>query len=339
MKMKHKLNVAGWMCIPMVLLMMACEVEFSPNADWKDVPVVYGVVDQDDDTTWVRVERCFLGEGNITSYGAISDSINYAKGSIAVSMAAYRQGEMVDTFDFEYTERNRAEGQFAYEAQPVYYALTGGRLAKVDECKLYVRRVADGKLIASAQTYLVKQTNDELVTEPNTRVKFATGRTTTIKWNGLENGRRYQPRVVLYYEEDGVVKSEDFLCGDVKVTGTSNSYSCSYERVSLLTELRERLAGDTGRKRLIDTVDLFLTTCNEDLHAYMMTTDATLQGLGNEQSYSNVEGGVGVFGARRTHLHKWVPVNVAVKAGRNIDDNNAGFLWCLNQLGIGEWVL
>ena len=60
-----------------IFLFYACEVEFSPNAEWKEVPSVYCILDQDDDTTWVRVEKCFLGEGSIYNYGMISDSINY----------------------------------------------------------------------------------------------------------------------------------------------------------------------------------------------------------------------------------------------------------------------
>ena len=38
----------------------SCEVEFDPNEEWKAVTVVYGVLDQDDDTTFVRVQKGFL---------------------------------------------------------------------------------------------------------------------------------------------------------------------------------------------------------------------------------------------------------------------------------------
>ena len=66
--MKHNpfpRHFAPLILIAASLLLSACEVEFSPNAEWREIPVVYCVLDQDDDTTFVRVERCFLGEGNI----------------------------------------------------------------------------------------------------------------------------------------------------------------------------------------------------------------------------------------------------------------------------------
>ncbi|MBQ6096732.1 MAG: hypothetical protein IJK99_03190, partial [Bacteroidales bacterium] len=69
-----------------VSLFASCEVEFSPNADWKEIPVVYCVLDQDDDTSYVRVQRCFLGEGNQYQYTSVADSIYYPQGALSVAI-------------------------------------------------------------------------------------------------------------------------------------------------------------------------------------------------------------------------------------------------------------
>ena len=98
------------------MLMTSCEVEFSPNAEWKNVPVVYAILDQDDDTTWVRVQRCYLSDGNIYQYGSHSDSINYPQGSISVALLAYGDGALKDSIAFTYTERDRDAGAFAYKS-------------------------------------------------------------------------------------------------------------------------------------------------------------------------------------------------------------------------------
>ena len=91
------------------LLLTSCEVDFSPNAPWKEVPVVHCLLDQDDDTTWVRVEKCFLGEGNIYTYGAVSDSINYPKDSIIVRLLAFDYWGRCDTIPFTYTITSRRD--------------------------------------------------------------------------------------------------------------------------------------------------------------------------------------------------------------------------------------
>ena len=88
-----------------MLLLTSCEVEFSPNAEWKEIPVVYCLLDQDDDTTWARVERCYLGEGSIYSYSGNTDSINYPAGSIEVQLVKLYNGEeqayIEDNYDLE----------------------------------------------------------------------------------------------------------------------------------------------------------------------------------------------------------------------------------------------
>ena len=64
----------------------SCEVEFSPNADYKEVPVVYCILNQDEDTTWARIQKCYLGENDLNSYTDIKDSTNYPEGAIEVKL-------------------------------------------------------------------------------------------------------------------------------------------------------------------------------------------------------------------------------------------------------------
>ena len=51
-----------------LLAFSSCRVEFSPNAPWRDVPSVYCVLDPEEDTVWVRLQRCYLGEDNLYNY-------------------------------------------------------------------------------------------------------------------------------------------------------------------------------------------------------------------------------------------------------------------------------
>ena len=53
---------------------VSCDNDFNPNAEWKETMVVYGLLDQDQDTTWVRVQKCYLGEGDMIAMSSIMDS-------------------------------------------------------------------------------------------------------------------------------------------------------------------------------------------------------------------------------------------------------------------------
>ena len=324
------------------MLMTGCEVEFSPNADWKNVPVVYCLLDQDDDTTWVRVQRCYLSEGNIYQYGSNSDSINYPQGSISVALLAYQDGTLKDSIAFTYTEIDRDSGAFAYIAQPVYYAVTKNKLRENYTYVLNVRNTADGKILATTDPItLIKKTNGTLISKPSITVT-PSGDTLggfyfnemdpasgaqgacVIQWNPLENARLYQPMVRFYYEAGGTRHHVDLLCPRV----TSSTSEVRYTRDQFLNDLKTKLIDDTSDKHYIPHVDIYLTCCSEELNAYISTSSQGTSINQEHETFSNIIGGVGVFAARRTHLYKGMPSDNSIQPGVGLHD-------LLLHLGVG----
>ena len=73
-----------------LLAFSSCRVEFSPNAPWRDVPSVYCVLDPEEDTVWVRLQRCYLGEDNLYNYSSIADSNYYLPDAVSVHLLAWK---------------------------------------------------------------------------------------------------------------------------------------------------------------------------------------------------------------------------------------------------------
>ena len=323
--------------IPFITLLAACEVDFTPNAEWKNVPSIYCMLDQDDDTTWVRVQRCFLPEDNIYDYGQISDSSNYPQGSITVSLLAYENGSLKDSMAFSYAERDRDSGLFAHQAQPLYWCETRRRLKDNYSYVLSVRDAASGMLLASSDPVsLIRQAEEtSLITKPTVNAfgggfgfyDVATGGTANnchIKWNRLENARRYQPIVRFYYSVDGDTLHVDLHGPSV----TSRSSEVYYPRDLFLDELRNKLKDDPRSKRYIAHVDMYLTCCTEELSAYMSTVEPSAVAGQSNEVFCNINGGVGVVAARRTHLYKSMPSDSSIVDGK-------GLLYFLTNLGVG----
>lgn len=339
--MKHKpftLHFAPIVLFAATLLLASCEVDFSPNASWREIPVVYCVLDQDDDTSYVRVERCFLGEGSIYQYGAVSDSLNYPQGAIEVSILAYRNGFLVDSIPFAYTLRDHDSGAFAFSQQPLYFAPTAGRL--LDDCtyRLNIRRTADRSLLATATTTLVLQTDDQLITQPTVNKKFSftdDREYCQIAWNSLPNARLYQPIIRFYYERLGDTLFVD-LPGPTKVAnGTAAAHIVKYSRSSFLEGLKQYFDGDSVARFYVPIVDIFLSACNEDLNAYIASSSGNSSIDNGREIYTNIQGGVGIFGARRTHLFKRLPADESDRPPTPPNSNNGGGLyWWLKHEGI-----
>lgn len=317
-----------------LVLFSACEVEFSPNAEWKDIPVVFCVLDQDDDTTWARIERCYLGDGDIYGYSAISDSFNYPQGSITVSLLAYRNGQQVDSMDFLYKEIEREEGNFANTAQPTYYFPTANRLK--DDCTyvLKVRRSSDGTVIASSDPVpLVIKEAAQVISKPTNTGSFgfydkygSSAAFCKIEWPALKNARLYQPVVRFYYSIDDVEMYEDFKCNTIKAN-TASTYHTFYSRATFLEELYQRLKDDPRQKVYLRKFDIYLTACSEELNAYMSTASSGTDIDDSHEVYSNIDNGRGILASRRTHLFKSVP-------GDSSNLNNTGLYFFLMDLGI-----
>lgn len=330
--------------IPILLILFlftSCEVEFSPNASWKDIPVIYCLLDQDDDTTWARVERCYLGEGSIYDYSSVSDSINYPVGSIEVKLLKIRNGATVAEYPFRDTTVNRRDGNFASAAQPMYYIPGKSHFDEYSTYDIQVRRVADGQVIAHAKqpiSLIVRNPEDSVFTKPtyNTYPRrsgmFAfrsAGNTCQMEWPALKNARLYQPFVRLYYMEDGERRYIDVRTPSVPSTNNAEHYTIYYQASSFLTNVKEQLKDDPGTKTYLKQVDLYLTACSEDLSAYM----SNISDAGNlDQSrelYTNIDGGRGIFAARRTKLHRWYP------ADSSLGRNPIGLFYQLKQLDVG----
>lgn len=337
--LKNITATAIFFLFPFSLFLSSCEVEFSPNASWKEIPVIYCVLDQDDftagDTTWVRVERCYLGDGSIYTYSSISDSINYPQGSIDVRLLVYRNGVCIDSIPCRDTLREREQGDFASHLQPIYY--TTQRLQ--DDCyyKVEVRRASSRSLMAYTDSIPLITCSTNVIRKPyNTEIFGFFDRTSgnvpafLMEWYAMDNARRYQPFVRFYYGEDGDTNYVDVLGGSVNSGNGSTILSTSLTRDGFLKNLELQLQNDTNPKRYLKLVDVYLTACDENLNNYISTVNSGSSIDQSTHAYTNVHcctdgtvvDGVGILAARRTHIYKTLEADASMVP-------NVGFYWFL----------
>ncbi|MBO4588761.1 MAG: DUF4249 family protein [Bacteroidales bacterium] len=326
----------------------SCKVDFSPNADWKEVPVVWCVLDQYDDTTWVRVQRCYLGSENLYNYTQVSDSIYYPKDSITVTLEKWEATEGADniltktgdapkeTKTLEYMLRSKDTGLFAGGVQPLYFAPTYGWLQPNYVYRIVVSHKTTGEVVASAETQLVGQKIDQsnprardlvALERPNpstpaySQFRFAGNPAKCeIAWKPLVRARLYQPVVRFYYyhltepDANGERHNDytqkyhiDINVPSVSQSGSPNEVTTAIYESSFFADLVDavRSRGDNAPKGFCDSVDIRLSVCNEDLNAYIKSTEPSNTIVQDRVVYSNINdgNGVGIFAARRTpHL-------------------------------------
>lgn len=325
--MKHR--TPYYLVIALTALALAsCEVEFSPNAEYVETPVVYCVLDQDDDTTWVRVERCFLEDGNIYNYGSQSELYTYPQGVLKVDLIAYRYGQRVSSVTLSDTLCPRDEGNFASTLQTLFF--TTSQLDTTCMYQLEVRHIQNDSLIAVTDSIpLILQTDERLITSPSNTQRFRfINRVCKISWTALENARRYQPFVRFYYGELGDTLYVDLFCS----SESSGRLTTDYPLESFLNTLKEALKDDTNAKKYLDHVEIYLTACDENLNVYLNSVNSGTNLNQATDVYTNIRGGVGIFAARRQHLHKYL---LSDNSMNPITSSSPGLRAYIRELGIG----
>ncbi|MBQ7280842.1 MAG: hypothetical protein IJR13_09035 [Bacteroidales bacterium] len=329
------------------LLLWSCEAEFSPNAEWREVPSVFCLLDQDDTVSYVRVQKCYLGNDDLKSYATIFDSTNYAEGDISVHLLAWRsEDEMnspdavpVRTLVFDYAMlSDKTEGIFSSPMQPVYkHRNEDGDLDTAFIYQLVVAKAATGEVLASATTSLVGDAPREpWLTSPNpvsSRLGFHRNRSCQLTWLPFARGRRYQATVRYHYrcryQRPDSLRHIDMSLPVLAASSNDAAVSTSLAMSTFLANVETSLHGDTATKLYVDTAVIFLSVCNEPLHAYLNSIELMNSSLDQEYAaYSNIEGGVGIFAARRTALRDTVLAD-------NSDVRPYGLHFLLEQLDVG----
>lgn len=338
--------------LPLLGLFASCKVDFSPNGTWQEMPAVYCVLDQDDDTTFVRVQRCFLGDGSAYDYATIYDSINYPEGRISVFIQEWRATGWQDsnanlastgtgpmrTFQFEYTEMQKDSGLFNSSRQPIYYCVTKGQLDSTRLYKLVVIDNANGDTIATASTSLLR--GKMKLKKPNSNVIFNFNNNGLCEsvWSAMGSARRYQPTIRFFYNDYKIDSSQgyydtiftprhiDILFDWQKSNMDSRIVTYNFSQSRFLATIQQTLANDTNDKRLVDSVDIYIRCCDENMVQYLHSHELNSGINQSDYTYTNIKGGVGIFAARRTHLVFTVPTPVYMGTYvRKLEDLNVGF--------------
>ncbi|MCD4731620.1 MAG: hypothetical protein K8R74_13530, partial [Bacteroidales bacterium] len=84
-----------------LFFMNSCETDFDTTTDWEDITVVYGIIDQNDSMQYIKINRAFLGEGNVLQFAQEYDSSNYPF-PLRVWLEEFNDNEqLVQTIEFD----------------------------------------------------------------------------------------------------------------------------------------------------------------------------------------------------------------------------------------------
>lgn len=309
-----------FLLMAIVALFSSCSTRVDLYADYKDIPIIYGLIDYQKDTNYIRINRAFCGSNdnpiNANEVALIADSCNYP-GRLNARIIELKRGYgneffptgtefILDTI----TIHDKEQGLFYSPNQKVYFATTatnGQRFKRNTGNNVYRYRLEiyrDNDTV-SAETGIVGDDDFAINTQqmsfiPNeqgeNRVSFKTADNATFyelsfqfNYEEVKGGHTYQKSV--HYDFGSQMPDEQ----------NSNVVYFGYPKSLLFNLLERSIGGDTiGVTRYVRNCVLTLSAGGDELYNFILVNT---QGGGYSQTvpdYTNIKGGYGVFSSRLT---------------------------------------
>ena len=331
---------------PILLLLYSCETDFDVTGDWKEITVVYGILDKNNATHYIRINKAFLGDEDAFVMAAENDSINFSDLTVRLIELNATSGAAVDSFELDTTWVTLENGIFGENGnQQQQLWKTTETLDPTRNYRLRVTNNYTGNVVTS-ETPLVKSFSiTQPSASPQSKVSFIGNNDAyssySVKFPPAGNGKVYEVTIVFYYRE--INSSNDTTLHEIRWKQSQyvadggesviqiniegeNFYSYVGSIVGAIPANYKRLIG----RGLVDTepdgnsddhVDVFINVGGEELYNYIEINKPAASGvLLDKPVYTNITNGLGIFSSRTSNsvLNKSLSVKsvIELKAGQ-----------------------
>ncbi len=302
------------------LSLFGCSTELEVNAPYKDITVVYGLLNQRDTIQYIKINKAFLGEGDAYQYAMIRDSNEYTNEQISHKQIhrLNASGARVETFELrDTTVTNRLPGDFYSPEQTVYYFKDGAQPVTGDTFDVFLEQgseyeldlVVKGKQISSRTTVVNNFSISSVNSSPTTEVTLFTSngfQNYLFKWTSGRYGKRYEASWRFNYSEvdangDTTEHSitQKFASRVASNSGTpGQEFEAQIEGEGFFNTIANQVPVKPNVHRIIRGIDLIVDVANDEFHTALALNEP-ISGIVEERpAYSNVENGLGIFGSR-----------------------------------------
>lgn len=308
----NKLLTAGrrLLTLPLIALLLfspSCEEDFNMNAEYKDISVLFGLIDPGTDTIFLKINKAFLGEGNVMEMAKIEDSSIYVNG-LNATIEEWESGGLSKSYTLDtITIKNKEEGIFYNPYQIIYYTKYEPNTNREYRLKLEV----NGKTV-TAKTNLVKYFSIDKPSAGSKFISFRPGTESDIQWESAVNGKRYEVMIRFKYKEvwnstpDTVYKYVDWGMGTKKSSDSDGGeeMKVSYSNDGFYQVLSDRIPYDDAseednvKARYTNDVDFIIAVAATELNTYMEVNEPSNSIIQERPEYTNVSNGTGIFSSR-----------------------------------------
>jgi len=314
-----------------IALFTSCDNDLQIIADWKDVPVVYGILNAEDTVHYVKLNKAFLGQGDVMMMAQEFDSLNYSGEDVGLRLLEMEESNIPNS---DYVQRKqieleptdefvKPEGVFSSPTQIIYKTAEEINSNYFYTAEVY--RKSNDTLIAYTQNpiTIIKPVN---ITKPNSFSPLnitPTGYVPKVEWKSVAGGDLYELSMSFHYMEFPISGGSDTLYKSIELnfptrlsndSGGGQNMSYSLEFYQFLNFIAANIEEDPTVRRLVvgmeaaqvvsgfaishACLDFTLYAAGEDLSTYLVLNQNTNSLVLDRPEYSNIENGIGILSSR-----------------------------------------
>lgn len=297
-----------------ILILSACETDFDLEGEWKDIPIVYAFLSEQDTAHYVRVEKIFLEpKGDATEIAQITDSIYYKEDQVVVSLEIDNQSFIFERVNAVNEGYPRELGVFANTPSYLYKLpvnavnLQGGKAFEIK-----IDRGANTE-IAIASSNMIEEVELDGLPISGLLGFGEYIKSYRLSWRpGGEFARVFDLRLIFNYKENSldnpsvfVNKTVEWVLDDAFVRNDANSslQTFRFNNEAFYQFLNSSIDEvEPGIVRKFNNIKFKVAAVGQEIEEYLRIAGANT-GVTSSQAlpiYSNVENGLGVVTSRYT---------------------------------------
>ncbi|MFK7776075.1 MAG: hypothetical protein AB8F94_28395 [Saprospiraceae bacterium] len=309
----------------------SCSNDIDLTSEWKDIPIVYGLISKSDSANYIRVEKAFI-DNDISALELAQNPDSLYYDNISVQIRSLNPNNPV-TYDLNRVDGNekgfvREEGVFANEPNYLYELVLpdGEELVGAQEYEFVLNRGDDSDLVTA--TALIVDNID--IRDPDSDPATSDAINweqfgLKIGWRGSNGARIFDVTLFLNIEEkdqsnpanDRIITLEWKIEENMPAVYVNNQVRMDtrLNKVDLFQYLGNRLEKNPSVARKFVSFDVLVTGGGDALNDYISAGNANT-GITSTQvipTYSNLSEGYGIFSSRNSQFQEGYVLNSSTK--------------------------
>jgi len=287
------------------IVVVSCDNDFELVADYKETPVVYGIIDQGDSIQYIRVERAFIDKSiSANTIAQNADSLYYD--DITVKLVRVKTGEeyTLERVDGNEIGLQRDLGVFANDPNYLYQIRTDAiPLIAEEQIQIRVEGVFEDRAVTAMApilkpAFFINPSNESVI-------GFLRNRKSNVGWSGKNDPQDYDPIFSVIYsfdvneERNGVTTTKTL---DWVVERNTERTVIEIEGIDFYSFMLGALEKDPAVTRSMGLAKFSLIEGNKAVADYIRVglANTGLTSSGEIPIFTNMSEGLGLFGSSIT---------------------------------------